>query len=487
MRITAQKLNKGVTLSKSKLIEAMEVHTKKYYKACERLYSLGFLSAMYDFDEKLFKKALYQEFKEEFSLLKDYSSGTVDYSYERLEYAINSTSNYKFRVALLNYYDIKLCLEAFKCFEILWTKAKFKKSADTIVIKPKLVVISNIKASGVIPFHLEPMRFALDVAIDDELVKFDFVHILYKNLLKKVGVSTRDIESAERENEGLLTKTLSFKDESKYIYLFLRNSIELDGIYGKKVKGYIDNYYTSFYSTNTTKTSIESFEDKLFIDSLDDCVAEVNKFREEHKDYEEVFLSKSSVYFKHKVELKSGTKVSDFVGTCVLDAERHEELDKVNNLLGFSGEYVTADIVKELGYVCNVPPVRLYRKGKLHNYYPSFLVEVDEGVNFASVIGYEIKYNYSSQLTLKTIEGGIRFNLANSDISELISMIKKQMNLTDLEVKLLVTLCCIELDVIQPDCTSIGDVNIEETYLDYDDYLESCKKVALVYNSIKFK
>ena len=487
MKIAAQKLNKGITLSKQALQNKMESATKKYYRCCEELYNLGFNYAMYDFDEPKFIKALKQEFPDEFLLFKDFNSGKMDFSLERVEYILaGSLDNEDFKIVLKLYKDILQSLESFRCINILWTKAKFKKNSDIKVILPRYVITSKVNTAGVLPFYDTDMLDSIALSPTEKVVHCKITDVLYKFLLKEAGISDSDIESYSSKNKGLVNKDLSFCEECNFIYMILENRIDFNGEFGDKVRKYIENYYISFYKDNTTKTSIVPFSEYLFTEALPECIKKVNKFREDNPNHQEIFITNKCVYFKVESNAEMLDFADDFVGTCVLDAEAKDELDKTNNLLGYSGEYISEATLKSNGWVCDMPPVRLYRKGQLYNYYPSFLVKVDDDINYEPILGYGTTYNHASSMSAKSVEGGFKFSKAKDDINQLYYLIAKHFGMNSVETILLTTLCCVELDMTRDKMSSPNSLG--SSFLEFNEkYVSSCKKVSDVFALIKFK
>lgn len=487
MKIAAQKLNKGVTLSKQALQHSMESATKTYYRCCEELYNLGFNYAMYDFDEPKFIKALKQEFPNEFLLFKDFNSGKMDFSLERVEYILaGSVDNDDFRVILRLYKEILKSLESFRCINILWTKVKFKKSSDTKVILPRYIITSKVNTAGALPFYDTAMLSSIASSPTEKTILCKITDVLYKFLLKKAGVSDSDIEDYENRNKGLVNKDLSFYDECNFIYMILENRIDFNGDFGDIVRKYIENYYISFYNDNNTKTSIVPFSEYLFTEALPDCIDKVNKFRDDNPTFQETFITNKGVFFKFESNTEMLDFVDDFVGTCVLDAEAKDELDKTNNLMGYSGEYISETVLKNNGWTCDMPPVRLYKKGQLYNYYPSFLVKVDDDIFYEPILGYGTTYNHASSMSVKSVDGGFRFNKDKDNINNLYCLIEKHFDMSSVEANLLTTLCCIELDMVRDNMSSPN--NLGKSFLEFnEDYVSSCKKVSDTFALIKFK
>ena len=299
MKIAAQKLNKsGVVLSKEKLHECMSVEVKKYYRICEMLYNLGFSYAMYDFDEKRFLKALKQEFPSDFNKFKDYGTGRMDFSLERVMYVLAISEKGEFKTIVELYKGILESLDAFESIRTLWTKVKFKKSSDTKEIIPRYVITSRVDTAGIIPFYKDYMVNAIMLSPNEKIVSCTITDILYKHLLSKAGVSDADIDSYSKKNKGLVNKRLSFLEECKFVYMILESKIDFDGDFGVQVKNYIESYYIPLFKNNDAKTAIVPFTEYIFTEALPYCVDKIKGYREQNPTHQEVFVSDNSIYFK---------------------------------------------------------------------------------------------------------------------------------------------------------------------------------------------
>lgn len=391
MKISAQNLNNsGILISKSKLNDMNLKYINIYSKACNILYSMGYLTSPYIFDNSDFLNVLNEEYPEALCKLKNISTGVLDCSKERLEFEIARCYDKGLSYILGLYRDIITAKEAFVCYKELASKVKFHKNSDLATIKPRLFVTSRVDSSSNIPLGSDCVQELFFIEDDFKLYRHNLGGILKKYLAKKAGVSDKEFSRYKSEDKALFINNFSFSRENSFIELIITGSIDLDGDFGQPLRDSIENYYSNYYLSNKTKTTCLPYFEVVFLEALDECISYVTEFREDMKSkdcaYSELYVTNTSVLFKvpksDSEDYKQNSSLDLYIGNTVIDSDTGTKLNSVNRLRGISGIFVSESDVS-IGNLDTLGlPIELWHyeksRGKIkkvcNKYYPIYNV-----------------------------------------------------------------------------------------------------------------
>lgn len=400
MKIAAQKLNNnGVVLSKVSIKKSFEKYIKKYNTAVYRLYIMGYIENPYDFDDIEFESMLHKDFSSEvMKCFKSEIDASLDFSLLRLDYVINMLDiSDDFKQLLLLYRDIVESKEAIESLNYIKNNTKFQKRSDSVTISPRWVVTSRVMQTSSLKLD-NPLKIGALEDIDSMSIKKVSVNeAIVKQLAKELGVSVT-------EDKSLFFSGKPFSADCEYLDLLITGRVKGDTECADKLFDKIVTYYTDFYSTNDSTHSQLPYRETIFIKALDSCIEIIKKFREKNPNAKEVFITNDAVYFSVPNEYEAGKEKID-VGFCVFDHINQIELSKINALRGYSGEFISADDVKRLGYTAKCDSVKLLVDSKKmieRDYYP---------------ISFVTKTNSKGVELPLTPKLGYSIDLINSDVS----------------------------------------------------------------------
>lgn len=380
MRLSVQEVNKsGVVLDKLKMQELTEKYIIQYNNNCYLLWSLGYLTSPFYYDECDFMHALPINILE---LFKDKLSGGVNLTVSMFDYILKrSRVSEKYNIdeeytsILRIARDIVEAETALKDYESLSKSVRIPKRSDTFSIKVYLSVSTSVYNSGKAPIDSQYVQDLIKIEDNEEIYKLRFADGVVMNLCKKINYPmTKFYEHVSTNKSIFLGSGFTFDDDIKYLDLIQCGIIEGESNAGKKLYSTIFDYYSSYHDTVTTNTRCVKFEHQNFVDSVDDCIDYVRYKKEKAKEngYLLKYVNSSYIiYSRQRTSSEGKPKKSMFIGSFIYDNVTGERLNVVNQLRGISGEFISYDNIysKEyLGYGLSIKMLDKY--GIERDYYP---------------------------------------------------------------------------------------------------------------------
>ncbi len=449
MKITAQRLNNGITFSKAAFEDMNEKYIGMYYRYCYNLYDMGYLTTPSYFDCYEFKNALMSEYP---SVISEFRAldGKIDMTWEHIELYLYKCTDKDLKYVLGLYAGILKCLDAFNLIEAMRGKIKFKKSTDEAVLKPRFSVTNKVLSTADNMLASSLAMEAMLVPDGYRVSEFSFREVKKKVLCEYIGISDEVFAGYKQSGKALFLEGYSFDTETRFISLILKGSVTLDGRYGAVLSKAITEYYGRFYSGHGAGIQCISFEEYVFLKALDSCIKSVEEYKAVNTSLRDYFLTDECVYFLEPVSSGSSRRNNvGSVGAYVFDWYNREELSGINNMLGVSGEYISAEDVKRCGFEAKGLPIMLYttsarEKYIKKEYYPLCRVFDNKGHMLQPLVGASIEFSFNNYKG--DIEGLYDYLMDNMDFSSDDENFKKAV------CELVVARVCVEYDLQRSTC-----------------------------------
>ena len=142
MKIAAYNLNEnGLVISKSKLRESLTTALARHSRFNIFLFNECILDSPSFVDWVLIKRFLIEEYPYIYEGLKNALDGTIDFSSKRLRYAMGLENKDEILYAIE---QLLLAEEEINSYNSLYEFIKFKRSCDTAIYKPNMIVTSKV-------------------------------------------------------------------------------------------------------------------------------------------------------------------------------------------------------------------------------------------------------------------------------------------------------------------------------------------------------
>lgn len=495
MRKAIRNINQtGVLLSKSKTNETIRKYSMLHSSMCERLYDLGYISTPLYFDSVDFWTTLLATYPELTKEFLNERTGEMNYSLSVIQYISNRTENKDIKFALESVAQLLRAEEALKDLGTLCEYVKFQKKKDTIVCKVNLGVVKSVINSNKIPLDSPYVRECFYLEPFEQVVEVDYSIILYKHLLKMLGLSTN---VALEDSSLFLGVGFTIKDDCENLEALINSDIKGTGLYYNKLFEAVENYYTEYYSTRTTKTVCLDFYSQLFTDSLQECIDYLAVQRDKYPDAKEFYVTSTKLYLRVQVDKKNEVNFPDsiFVGERLYNL-KGEKYDTINRLLGYSGIFVYEYADDTYKYSFSGLPVDLYtmqvQRGRQMaipiSCYPFFMVK--ERYNDDVVDIYPRNFCSDEKFTtvpemLAYLEVDSLDNLAQ-EVAELVETGTSTYKL--LVGRMVQTLICIMCDYTLPEHISPNQLKINDfkSWLTKETYLDACVEASVLFSKLGF-
>lgn len=441
MRIAVQKLNRGVVLSKSRLGAEYQRYVAEFGRACHRLFSLGYQDTPSGFDRMGFVDMLRRDYPRMLAWFIS-TSGSYDFTYRRVSYILDT---YKMdsddRELLSLFHDVLKAEDGIKALCQMVNRVKFRKTVDTMEVRPRLILTSGVEAAGLLPLD-NPLTWGA-IALPDSygLYQLDLSPVYVKVVAQDMGYTDKEIWFKEQNGESILFDGKSFADDCKWVDLLLDGRITG----GRRFMSRYGEYYRKFFDENRgNKMSCVAYREYIFVRCLDRLTDSISEWRYQVGKLGglEFFLTGTSMVFKSPVPVPGLSRVDIgknrsevFLGSCVVDYMGRRELSKQNALRGVSGEFVSEADVKRKGWITDGAALNLVREdGSCDRYYPIYCVRGKEsGIPLKPLVGRSLDFTYTDAVDfchrrgiygmedftryveanyLKTVEPGLRHVVA---------------------------------------------------------------------------
>lgn len=395
MWVSASEANKrGVVISKSKMTEATGKYIKMYNSGCKRLFDLGFQSSPSVFDRVEFRLIFFETYPDMVHYFINQKTGMLEDEILRVEYVIRVCDDEEVRELLKIARLVLKADEALKAYNNFCTLKKFHKKSDTITVKSAFTVSDHVYNANKFMLDNPYIQECFYYSDDKMVLSVDFRIEIYKTLLAEVGVV---LDSVDYSAEALiLGKGFTIADDVNYLSLIIEGSVIGSGEYGLKVYNAVEDYYTSYYQTTTTKAICPSRLSILFNKALPKCISLVECTREtlktERTGFEEFYITDDCVYFlvdrTSSAECVANKRVFN-IGSYLVNSFTGERISVVGQLLGWGGEFVseydimTSDGYKSTGMPILIPHIVPKKRGRIileyESYYPVYNIRDSAG------------------------------------------------------------------------------------------------------------
>lgn len=367
MRIAAQKVNNiGIQVSKAKVADVTKKYTLIYSQMCERLADLGYISSSTLFYADEFWEVFFDENPNLVNLFINNRVGSVVLNEKQIEFVMrkleveNNTDLEAYKV--LSY--AKSLLQAKTALDDLCkfvSAVKFPKKSDLLTCKTNISVSSKVSSSGKIPLDSPYIMECFYVPDGKKVVDFDYAIIILKVLLEKLGINS---DVSETDDSLFLGKGFTIKDDCYFLNEIINGDISGNGIYANMLTKVVENYYVDYYATRTTIADCISFGEQNFIYAIPKCIEYINEYRKEIGNTgTEFYVTSSKVYFLFDgvVEKPKPSVRNIFIGTELYNHGTKTEINVLNRLLGFSGEFIYEYDSNVVNYSLGGFPVTMYQ------------------------------------------------------------------------------------------------------------------------------
>lgn len=417
MRVACNNINaRGITIDMGQFKSVYSKYQGLYATSCYKLYDLGYTTVPSIFRIKDFKRAFFDAFPDCVDLFRSNTKCTMDFSYKRAEYALcvlksKSETDTDCIEVLTIFKDLLKSEEAISALTNLRYKLKASNKGVS-TIKSGLCVTTKIHNKSNVLLDNFAVVECIQREADTALVKCDTRNLLIEGVCREIGLTDIEIKEHYKSGEGFFVRGISSSDERNFTSYIISGDVLLDGKYGNKLQEFIKKYYADNFGTLKAGQSCMSFEENVFIKTLQIRSEKVAEMRNLYSGVgcKDFYVTSDYVLFEIKTSVPPeqtpflGASIN--VGTYALDWVTKQELSKLNNLKGLIGEYMPEEYVVEKGYKVTSLPVQLFvatrgTAGKLNikpvNYYPIYNVVVDTD-EFGNLVHptplLESTYNY---------------------------------------------------------------------------------------------
>lgn len=396
MREASNYLNKnGIQISKERFDKVYLYYTGLFAKSCYKLYDLGYLSSPSEFDINELRGSYFgnKDFCDKIGVYENYNEGVYMLNWQVANYAMIV---YKDDI---DFVEVTQCIrdalkskDALDALDLLYSKVNLKKKAF-VSVTPRLSVSSTMANYSQIPLDNFAVQECFARSEDTHLVYFDTRDEVIKTLCKKIGISDSEYNEQILSGQAFFLNGLTLKEELDYIDLIMSCDLNLTGKYGQALQKYITNYYKENSEQLKARISCIKFENMIFVECLSSRIERIREKRKEISSLggKDFYVTKDYSIFEVP-NFCNDRKESYFdkgiiVGNYAMDYLTYEELDKVNCLLGLSGEFISKADVQALGYQAFGKPIIIHRfnktsKGELKDvtkeYYPIYNVSMSK-------------------------------------------------------------------------------------------------------------
>lgn len=495
MRKAIRNVNEaGVTLSKSKTSETIRKYSILHSSMCERLYDLGYLSTPLYFDNVEFWTNLFDTYPDLSQEFLNKRTGEMNYSLAVITYIMHNTNDEDLQLVLDAVSKVLIAEQALSDLKVLCDNVKFQKKKDTVVCKVNLGIVKAVCNSNKMPFDSKYVRECFYLEPTEEVVEIDFSQILYKHLLKRLGV----VEPFNLTDMSyFLGDNYTIQDDCDNLEALINTDIVGDGILADKLCKDVESYYTEYYASCTTKTICIDYFSQLFTDALQDCIDYLSLERDKYKDCKDFYVTTTKLYLRRDTGTQVGVELPDeiFVGEHLYNLAGGKYCT-MNRLLGFSGIYVYEFDSEAYKYAFSGLPVELY---SLQNQggrqlpipiscYPLFMVKEQSNDNLVEVY----PRNFCENEKFTTVAEMLTF-LEVDSLDNLDAEVAELLETGTSTFKLLVgrmvqTLICIMCDYTLPDHISPNQLKLNDfkAWLTKETYLDACVEASVLFNKLGF-
>lgn len=381
--------NDGIVISKELFDSTYIKYTGLFMKACYKLYDMGYLSSCSEFDEFDLKSAYFSDFPESVKLYEKYNSGDVMFEWKIADLALlTSDLGDSFKKVTKCVRDVLKYKDALDALDLAYCKLNMKKKQETLVY-PRISMGTCIMNYSQIPLDNFALQECFKRNPDTHLLSIDTRDEIIRELCKHIGVSDKDYLSHKSTGESFFIGKISSKDELRFVDYIMSCSIELNGKFGKQLQDFITSYYRTHAEQQRERVSCVKFEEMIFLDSTN---ARIERVRKECRNVKvvggrEFYVTNECAVFEVPNIIREEKEYffdkGFLVGNYVLDYVTGMELDKVNCLLGLSGEYISKDDAIAMGYSVVGKPILMHSlvktnrgtlKDNAREYYPIYNV-----------------------------------------------------------------------------------------------------------------
>lgn len=383
MKIAAYNLNEnGLVISKSKLRESLTTALARHSRFNIFLFDKCILDSPSLVDWVLIKRFLIEEYPHIYEGLKNALDGTIDFSSKRLRYAMGLENKDEILYAIE---QLLLAEEEINSYNSLYEFVKFKRSCDTAIYKPNMIVTSKVVNRSKVSTN----RVALLNCIEDNniLLVCDNYKIIREYICNKYNEVYKAGVSIFKENSD---ETLDYF----YLNEFVTGKIKGDTALAEKLFKDITTYYHEHSLDYVTENSgCMKFEEHIFNDCLDAMILNQKQFRAEHPNCKTLEVENYAVFYYESCDSSSVKLPYNTFGLDCVDHYSGKTLHFKNSLCGLSGEFVSeSDINRNRLTVRGIPLELFITENKIGKYYPLINVRNSNGNFLEPILNNELYY-----------------------------------------------------------------------------------------------
>lgn len=496
MRIAAQKINNvGIGVSKSKMMELTEQYTIQYGHCCEELYEMGYLTTPSYFYDDEFWNAFLDEFPDLTELFLNKHIGSMNFELSQVRYIIKILDNKEALRALNILVDILEARQALLDFKLFCSTAKFQKKSDILLCRTNLTVSNRVYSSGKIPLDSPYVQKCFNIW-DKQVIKFDYSLMIFKTLLKQLGVD-EDLDLID--DSVFLGGNFTVADDCQFLTSLINGEIEGNGKYADLLHKTVEKYYDDYYTTRTTVAECVGFAEQNFINSIQSCIEFINAFRKTLADnYREVYVTSTEVWFQldKPVEKVSFSGKDIFISTHLGDLASKKPLGAISRMMGFSGDFIYEYDQELSKYEVGGMPVSMYMIG-VQGGQPAPIPVNYYGILSLSEGGRDVypktRYPAPKIMEVQEMLDFLEIDSLDTLHIEVADLITKSYGVHTNQFKLLVglivqTLCCMICDYTLAGRKAPNHLHISTEYdwLTREIYAEACVEAEILFNKLGF-
>lgn len=423
MKIAAQSINThGTVIEWDKLQRGTEYYDRQYQRACYLLFDKGYIDSPSIFDLSSFLLAFGQEFPNDYQYFVSFLSGEIRVDALAIEYILTKAS-YDSTEALVLLHDIAEAEEALNFYSNFVSNRALHKKWETLSVKSKINIYSRVQDSSQYKVVSPYIQDILSIPEGNLKIDLFFGDEYLHSIARDCGIADDIFEKYRSENKPLFLrgKGMTFEREAKFALLFMSGFITPDGDYADEYKKRVVEYYESYYSSRESNVDIMGYQEKIFLDSLNNIIDRIKQMRLELGDsfIRDLYIGDLSVSFLVKGESSdNGLPRDNFtVGAYVFDWYNNKDLGSIPKMLGFSGEFLPVKSINALGFSVKGLPVCLGDSF----YYPLYRVYRDKEltIQLHPKIGYECCIEYENTYTqlIKQLSGYVLTSINKKTIN----------------------------------------------------------------------
>ena len=358
MKITAMNLkNQGIYMNREKTRRTIKKYEMLLSKSLYELYDLGYQTSPSVFNEREFRVALGEEFPFSRDLYTCKSTGRVVITSQMLEFTRVKYKSVKEFSSLIGVWNDILNAQQYleDIYIIVEKMGVFRR--ELTQIKPRIVITNTITETSHLPLSSPIVMECIDIGNGHRVTTHSFSDILIKHLCFRMGLTEEEYSAHKSTGEPFFIKGITQNEETDFYTLIGLGIVELDGKFGGRLRQDMDTYYQNNFDTLQIREECEPYNAKVFTNATVEITERTKQLRESNTG-QPVYVSFDGISIVEPWYSNNTNRTR--VGVYTLDNTTGLEFDKINNLLGIEGEFISQAKVKEMGYHVTGLPVDIY-------------------------------------------------------------------------------------------------------------------------------